>query len=56
MDVSLQKSKELLAATKEDLETAEERISGLKQDQKRLNQRILYWKEKAQKSSKYGQR
>ena len=48
MDVSLQKSKELLAATKEDLKTAEERISGLKQDQKRLNQRILYWKEKAQ--------
>ena len=48
IDVSLQKSKELLAATKEDLETAEERISGLKQDQKRLNQRILYWKEKAQ--------
>ena len=48
MDVSLQKSKELLAANKEDLETAEERISGLKQDQKRLNQRILYWKEKAQ--------
>ena len=48
MDVSLQKLKELLAATKEDLETAEERISGLKQDQKRLNQRILYWKEKAQ--------
>ena len=46
-EVALHQMGELLTTTKEDLETAEEKISGLKDDQKRLNQRIIYWKEKA---------
>ena len=48
MDESLQTSKELVAATKEDLETAEKKISELRRNQKRLNDRISYWKTKAQ--------
>ena len=43
--VALHQMGELLTTTKEDLETAEEKISRLKDDQKRLNQRIVYWKE-----------
>ena len=49
MDESLQKLKELVAATKEDLEIAKKKISKLTQNQKCLNQQISYWKGKAQR-------
>ena len=52
MDKSLQKSKELVTATKVDLEIAEKELSGLRQNQKCLNQQISFWKEKSTKPSK----
>ena len=52
MDESLQKSRELVAATKEDLEIAEKKLSELRQNQKRLNQRIVL-ERKSTKPSKY---